>query len=155
MKSPEDYCLELGYEQREEILYCKHCKPQSRRKPIKQPFVYAIASIAATQLQAMFLVDVGCGDGYKLSQYQNTYPLIGVDFGPNIQFCKDTYKFGEWYDFDLERDEILRLNRGGGIAICSDVIEHLADPNHIMRTFETWLADGTCKAIVLSRKSVV
>jgi hypothetical protein len=147
MNPASHYNIRDDYQQRYEVNYCRHFKAQSKRKPLKQPFVYDIMGEVARQVSASFLVDVGCGNGYKISQYESAFPIIGVDYGRNIDFCKENYSF-ECIDFDLEQESYLDLNRAGGVAVCSDVIEHLLNPD--LLTMKKWLDVGTCKAVVLS-----
>jgi len=150
IKPPAYYSIRSDYIQRDQIVYCRQFKRQSKRRPIKQPFVYDIAGEIAKEQSASYIVDIGCGNGYKLIQYRDQYHIIGIDHGQNVNFCRERYPFGEWINFDLELPLYLKLNKRGGVGIVADVVEHLLDPDNILGTIREWLINGTCKAVVLS-----
>lgn len=112
-----------------------------------QPDVYAMAELLAVMSGAQTVWDVGCGWGDKLAGIQQRHPewgFVGVDYGDNIAHCVRAYPWGNWIDHDLETP--LDLPVAGGIVICSDVIEHLADPTALLET----LRSAGAQAIVIS-----
>lgn len=112
-----------------------------------QPDVYAMAELLATMSGAQTVWDVGCGWGDKLAAIHDRHPewgYVGVDYGANIDHCVRTYPWGNWIDHDLEK--FLAIPADGGIVVCSDVIEHLADPTNLLEQ----LRDSGAAAIVIS-----
>lgn len=89
------------------------------------------------------LVDVGCGVGTKLSFVNKKCPnvnIIGIDQEAPIKFCKETYKFGKWFsdDFENPKEDDRSLNEAkGDILICSDVIEHVLNPDKLLAYLKT------------------
>lgn len=78
-------------------------------------------------------LDIGCGCAYKLVKY--IYPICkditGIDREHAIRHCRRNYSLGEWYVDDLENPRF-PVERKYELIICVDVIEHLAEPNHIL-----------------------
>ena len=75
-------------------------------------------------------MDIGCGTAYKLMNL--VFPICqnvtGIDSQPAVELCKTRYSAGAFYTEDLEAPT-LKLKGGYDMVICSDVIEHLIDPN--------------------------
>lgn len=96
-------------------------------------------------------IDVGCGIGVKLERLSRAYPdvdFIGIDQPSAIRYCKKVRARGEWYADDIE-DPSLELNGlVADLVICSDVIEHVEDPDTVLKYLKTRLERGGC--IVLS-----
>lgn len=86
------------------------------------------------------IIDVGCGVAAKLALLNKKLPdlkIIGIDQQSAIDFCKNTYDFGEWYVEDFET-----LSEDPGIikadvVSCIDVIEHVSDPDLILEYLKT------------------
>lgn len=107
-----------------------------------QPDVYAMAELLVgftepgpyDQDGPLDVVDVGCGYGDKLAAMQarhGEWTFYGLDFGANIEHCRKTYDWGTWIETDFETIEYLKFP--GSVMICSDVIEHLADPRPLLK----------------------
>jgi SAM-dependent methyltransferase len=77
------------------------------------------------------VLDLGCGHGVKLRDFINPIctNIVGVDFQHSIDYCKSNHDFGEWFVDNIE--DPLYLGRKFDLIICSDVIEHLNDPNNL------------------------
>lgn len=108
-----------------------------------QPRVYAIAGALANAAVARTVVDLGCGRAGKLGELLTPdRSLVGVDFGPNIEWCQANLPWGLWIEADLEGP--LKLAQQPDLIICADVIEHLRDPRHVLR----WIRDQRCVAAI-------
>lgn len=119
-----------GYTAREKPDYFHDVQPDGK---IWQPDVLPIAVHIARQTGAKRLLDIGCGRGTKLIPYASEFEIIGVDFGDNIQYCRQNYTWGQWIECDLEKDWITVLGNIPSVVVCSDVIEHLIMPDHLIR----------------------
>lgn len=96
--------------------------------------VYALAGDVIEQHGVRSVIDVGCGPGTKLAALHQQYPHVdfhGVDLEEGVQYCRKTYDFGTWHvrDLNMPSDDVgIRVD----LVICSDVIEHVADPDILL-----------------------
>jgi len=118
---------------------------------VYQPDVYPFAAQLAKRFGVGHLIDVGCGQAEKLAVFRDDFELIGIDFRENLAWCRDTYGFGRWIEFDLESGEDLPLPSetvADSVVVCSDVIEHLRDPTHLLRILRK--LSKTCATIIVT-----
>ena len=90
------------------------------------------------------VIDVGCGPATKLIEILGpaARAVVGVDVAPAIEYCRRTHPgAAEFHVVDLEHP-VLALGRTFDLVICSDVIEHLADPDPLLRFLKGLLAPG-------------
>jgi hypothetical protein len=87
------------------------------------------------------IVDIGCGSGYKLKKYFDEYNTIGYEIEPCYSYLKLRYPNNIWkiHNFD---EKLIDTD----IIICSDVIEHIEDPDLLL----DWISTSTFKYIVFS-----
>lgn len=86
-----------------------------------QDEVYAIAS---ELYDGGRVLDVGCGDGFKLRKHFDGKDVVGVECEQAIPALKASGIDGEWVTEMPEGDF--------GVVICADVIEHLPDPGAML-----------------------
>jgi SAM-dependent methyltransferase len=104
------------------------------------------------------VVDIGCGSGEKLAALHPEFELIGVDFGSNLVECKRRYPFGRWIEWDLEAPEIIPLSPdvlSSCIVVCSDVIEHLLDPSHLLKNLKVFLDHAAAAILTTPERDLV
>jgi hypothetical protein len=129
--SPETYFLKPGYQSREAPAYFVDELPEI----VYQPDVYPLAAAAARTLGASTLIDIGCGRASKLLACAEGLETIGIDFGANIDHCRANHPGRAWVDCDLDRPHRLPVPAADlrrSVIICSDVIEHLLHPEHLL-----------------------
>lgn len=102
--------------------------------------VYRFANRIATERKYRRVVDFGCGSAFKLMKYFAGFDTVGVEIEPALSFLRRTYPHRCW--LSGENDEPL----AGDMLICSDVIEHLADPIGLLER----MRGSPVRAIVLS-----
>jgi len=119
-----------------------------------QPDVYPEALALALKHDRTVIIDLGCGRAEKLVALSKRHlhlETIGVDFGPNIDWCRAHLSTGHWIDVDLEAATSLPLGAdviARSVVVCSDVLEHLIDPRPAT-TLMCWLLNrGAACAIV-------
>ncbi len=109
--------------------------------------VYQYAKEYAIQNNYKKIIDVGCGSGFKLIKFFDNFETIGYEVEPAISFLREKYPNKQWvnsgepevsfnYDGNFECD----------MVICSDVIEHIKNPDTLLdflKTFKT-------KSIIIS-----
>jgi hypothetical protein len=60
---------------------------------------------------------------------------VGVDFGGNLDHCRQAFPAETWIEADLERDAVISVDDATlrrSVVICADVIEHLVDPTSLL-----------------------
>jgi SAM-dependent methyltransferase len=140
------YCLPKGYQARLHPEYFV----EENYDGVWQPDVYPETADLAKRLTARRIVDVGCGTGRKLAALYPNFEIIGIDYGSNIEACRQRYDFGTWLEVDLDRHESLGISDfTGSVFVCADVIEHLVYPEKLLRHLSDALDRGAA-AVVLS-----
>lgn len=116
-----------------------------------QPCVYPMAAEVARWLGCKRIIDVGCGHAEKLASLHPEFEVIGIDFGSNLKFCRETYSFGQWLEADLESPHPLPIPPDfarDAVVVCSDVVEHMRNPGALVEKLQRLLEDAP--AAVLS-----
>ena len=84
------------------------------------------------------LVDIGCGAGEKLKLLKDdkqNLEIFGIDTKESIDICKKNLDFGNFIVDDLSNyNESLYENHKNSFdyIICSDVIEHIKNPDQLL-----------------------
>jgi SAM-dependent methyltransferase len=73
--------------------------------------------------------DVGCGSGYKLVHMLGDFDTTGIDLPENISWVRELYPDRKWVGAPFEEVGLPKAD----LVICADVIEHVADPDALMR----------------------
>jgi SAM-dependent methyltransferase len=101
-----------------------------------QEGVYRWASRLVDSKQAM-VIDVGCGTGHKLAEILGPVARdwLGVDQDSAISIDKREFPDGNWLSSDLSQSEVWTdlAELQADFVICSDVIEHLPDPQQLLQ----------------------
>lgn len=148
---PNLHCLSRGYIQRIPPEYFTDVDDSGITW---QPDVYPATLESARKHGRTAIIDLGCGHAGKLLALRDQNPnldLIGVDFGPNIDWCREHLSIGQWLDADLESATTLPLDAeviARSVVVCSDVLEHLIDPRPAMRLMCWLLANGAACAVL-------
>lgn len=128
----DDYCIKSGYVHREEPEYYHD---GSGPGTVAQPLVYRTLARMAAAVDAPTIIDVGCGNGFKLRRFMADRHVIGIDYGANLEVCRRTLPRASWREADLEvrhRLPISDQEADGALVVCADVIEHLRRPEHLI-----------------------
>lgn len=125
---PEDYFIHSGYEPRLD-------NEAFDDTPFTDEFqleVYQYAKQVAEHDHLKTICDVGCGSGFKLVTNFFEYDTLGLEVPAMVAFLQKRWFGRKWEvcDFDNLPDFV------PGLVICSDVIEHLAEPNELLDYLE-------------------
>lgn len=133
-----NYCIKLGYKSRTEYVHYDDLEEEDEW----QLEVYLRAYGLMKRNEWKTVVDIGCGSAYKLIKYLGDFEIIGYELPVNVEKLTEIYPEREWRVSDLTREEEIKAD----LIICSDVIEHLVDPDVLM----TYLAKQNFKLLILS-----
>lgn len=103
--------------------------------------VYQFLSDFIRKNKIKTLIDIGCGLGSKLNYVYHNNPnteIIGIDQSDPIEYCKRTYSFGKWIVDDFDKP-ILTKELKAELIVCCDVIEHIEDPDVLLRYIKSML----------------
>jgi len=145
----QKFFLKGGYVSREEPLYFDD-RPLADGDVVHQPDAYLIAHFIASRYDVDTIIDIGSGNGRKLMALEGVNK-IGVDFGCNLEYCRQKYPTGTWIEADLERGSEIGIDDSvvaRSIVICADVIEHLVNPENLLNLLRRLAAQA--RAIVLT-----
>ncbi len=118
------YGIIKGYQHRKEYSYFD----DSENTDNWQREVYEKAKEYLEKDGLSKVADFGCGSGYKLIKYFKEYETVGIDVSPTYEYLQETYPDRKWLkvgEFDLN-------TLSSDIVICSDVIEHVLDPDQLL-----------------------
>jgi SAM-dependent methyltransferase len=74
------------------------------------------------------VVDIGCGSAYKLITYLGEYQTLGLELDVNVEKLQARYPDRKWQVSDFSEMESIVAD----VVICSDVIEHLVNPDELL-----------------------
>jgi SAM-dependent methyltransferase len=103
--------------------------------------VYLRAADEAKRLSASRIIDVGCGSGHKLVKYLSEFETVGLEVEPTLTWLTEKYPNRVW-----KRSDFDGVAESGDVIICADVIEHIPDPDKLLR----YLARMECKILLIS-----
>lgn len=109
--------------------------------------VYRLAGKLITRDAIERVIDVGCGVATKLAQLAVEHPrveFVGIDQPATIEFCRRRYRFGRWIADNLEDPDPALAGISGDLVICSDVIEHVRDPDILLAYLKRRTRNGGC-----------
>ena len=117
------YCIKASYQHREEV-------PHFDDTPFKDEFQRLVYEYAHTKTyeQIKSVVDVGCGSGYKLLHFFGHLQTVGVDVPRTVAWLRANKESRTW----VEVGNAIPDMEGPTLVICSDVIEHVVEPDQFL-----------------------
>lgn len=99
-----------------------------------QIHVYRWAAALVRERRLACVLDVGCGVGTKLAAEIAPVcrDLCAVDQPSALAHARARCPAASYAEIDLERCD-LHLGRRFDLILCADVVEHLVDPDHMLR----------------------
>lgn len=132
------YCLDFSYKSRSEYFHYDDLEETDNWQLEVYLHVYALMKKHGYNTVA----DIGCGSAYKLVTYLGGFHTIGYELPANVKILKERHPNRDWRVSDLDSEEVIDVD----IIVCSDVIEHLVDPDSLIR----FLLKQKFKYLVLS-----
>lgn len=138
MRPPEDFFLPAGYQQ-QPLAYSRDTESGDRvywtqerieNSRIYQYHVYRWAASLITAHQLRSVLDLGCGTGLKLQEHIAPVcdDIVGIDQPAGVAAARRLGAPGIFHCADLD-SPTCTIDRTFDLIICSDVIEHLLDPD--------------------------
>lgn len=135
---PSKYAIHPGYDHRAEPSYFDDTDNTDNW----QREVYERARDLMTSEGLRTVYDVGCGSGFKLVQLLGNFDTTGIDLSPTIEIVRSRYADRKWIAGSFQELDLPPAD----LVICSDVIEHVANPDALMH----FLGRSTLGWVVLS-----
>jgi 2-polyprenyl-3-methyl-5-hydroxy-6-metoxy-1,4-benzoquinol methylase len=132
----DNYLLPRGYRSRTRIMHWDDTTIEDEDQ------VYAFAHRIATDRKYRRIADFGCGSGFKLIKYFDGFDTTGYEIEPTLSFIRDKYPERKWKEGTFAPADF----DGYDMVICSDVIEHLPQPEKLLEV----LAQSSAKTVMLS-----
>lgn len=124
MGAEPKFCIRGAYKHRSEYCYFDDTSLADEY----QKEVYLRAADISRNDNVKSVYDVGCGSGYKLIRYLGEYDTLGFDVPETLEFLRRTYPDRRWTCAPFSD----RSHPPADLVICSDVIEHVANPDELM-----------------------
>ena len=144
-----DYCIKDGYEHRTvnatmEAEAGDYWDPKRLRlSHYAQWHAYDRAAQLVKDHQLKTVLDVGCGMGHKLmGMIAPLAEVTGVEQPTAAAKAKELFPEGRFVSADLERPDETGLGTFD-LLLCVDVIEHLLDPDILLRFMRSHCHDGS------------
>jgi 2-polyprenyl-3-methyl-5-hydroxy-6-metoxy-1,4-benzoquinol methylase len=90
--------------------------------------VYELAQSQFNEMKGKSVIDVGCGSAYKLMEMFGNHDTIGIELTDTCHWLSGKYPGRKWVDFEGADPSDMNAD----IVICSDVIEHVKNPDQLM-----------------------
>ena len=120
----KNYCIYDGYISRQEFVTCE----QTTHTDQFQDEVYEAARKLCIEKGYRTILDIGCGSAFKLIKYFRDKKFVGLDLEPNLSFIKDKYPLYDFRESDFNNPPTESFD----LIICSDVVEHLLEPDDLL-----------------------
>jgi SAM-dependent methyltransferase len=134
----EDYFIQRGYRHRDVVPPFD----DTVNTDAWQLEVYQVAREFADLNHLRSVLDIGCGSGHKLLKFFGGFQTVGTDVPSTAAWLRRAHPDRTWQVSDFSEP----FGRSVDLIIAADVIEHLADPDALMR----FVASIDSKMIVLS-----
>jgi SAM-dependent methyltransferase len=97
------------------------------------------------------IYDVGCGSAHKLIHILGEYDTIGIDLPETLDVVIARYPDRKWLSTSFDNVNLPKVD----LVMCCDVIEHVDDPDALMRFIvncaKDWIVISTPDRDLLSR----
>jgi len=120
----KNYCIRNSYRARNRYVHYNDLALEDEWQ--LEVYLHALGLMTKHNLQT--IVDIGCGSAYKLMTYLSDYNTLGLEVPANVQVLQEKYPDRKWQISDFKVHSSITTD----VMICSDVIEHLVDPDELL-----------------------
>lgn len=146
-KVDNDLFLPKGYITRSEVKFFNDFNDAGLGL-IWQPDVYRLAASISMLHDRHKIVDVGCGSAAKLLQLDSRIETIGFDHPIIFEKLAEVSPDRTWFPIELDRKISLRRDMRrvftDSTVVCSDVVEHLLSPQHLLEMLHKIRSRSQC-----------
>ena len=107
------------------------------------------------------VIDVGCGSGYKLVHVLGEFKTYGIETEPCLSLLKEWYPSRMWFDSGkCEEDfQLFEELKEKDIVICSDVIEHIINPDKLVEFLQSlkakyYVISTPCREVLVRESGI-
>ena len=122
--SSESFCIDSSYKSRS--MYVHFDDMENEDEWQLEVYLYVLAEMKRHKYKK--IVDIGCGSGFKLIKYLGEFDTVGYELPCNLDRLRDRYPERTWKTSNFKSSEVVVAD----MIICSDVIEHLVNPNELL-----------------------
>lgn len=151
----KNYFIQPSYKIREKPQHYNDIKEEDKFQ--KEVYLYAKEIMEENQYKT--IIDVGCGSGFKLIKYLGEYDTIGIDTEPCYSMLLEKYPSRKWkLSGEKERSFSKEpVKNYPDLVICSDVIEHIIDPDELIKYLITlkakhYIISTPCRKVMCELK---
>lgn len=134
----EKFCIKKGYHHTSSVIDFDDTSNTDEW----QKEVYLLAKNILKEKNYQSVIDVGCGSAYKLIHYLGSYKTTGIEVEATYKWLTQNYPQRDWLPFDKIDPATLEAD----LIICSDVIEHINNPDILIK----FIAEIKSKQIIFS-----
>lgn len=149
MNQNEKYCIRRDYQPNKSNLTLENSdvvfwnEARIRSSQLYQWPLYALARDIVIDEKMRNVIDIGCGPAIKLMRLiAPVANVVGVDQESAIDYCRTTYDSGTFLVDNFE-DPTVELSEDFDLVLCSDVIEHLEDPDRLLDYIKRYCSANT------------
>lgn len=143
--SGKRYCISKFYRVREQ--YQEWDDTSLNDEWQLEVYLHALGLMKKFKLKS--IIDIGCGSAYKLLTYLGDYETTGTETFQTYHWLTEKYPDRNWLISDFSVENSLSTD----LVICSDVMEHLVDPDNLITfikniNFRYAIISTTCRNII-------
>jgi len=120
--------------------------------------LYSLAGYLGEKFECRYILDLGCNTAEDLIPLRNKFKIIGVDNSENISKCKSLYEFGQWIEFDFEKNEHLQISSDvlrKSVIVCTNLLDRIENSNNVLDNIRKLLDFcPTCVLTVINREKI-
>lgn len=131
VKKKKTYSIQENYIIREKPRHYNDMNEEDKYQ--KEVYIYAARIMEKHRYKTV--VDVGCGSAFKLIKYLGKYDTLGIETEPCYSMLCEKYPDRKW-KLSGEKEKSFSkkpLSYKPDLVICSDVIEHIIDPDELIK----------------------